>query len=57
MHKTSLYLVALMVLIAGLLAKLRAAVEKRVPLGYQDENGFHVGLEPAGKKSDWPPFW
>ncbi|HEX4644169.1 MAG TPA: hypothetical protein VH598_01020 [Verrucomicrobiae bacterium] len=57
MHKTSLYLVALMVLIAGLLAKLRAAVEKRVPIGYQDENGFHVGLEPSGKESKWPPFW
>jgi hypothetical protein len=31
--------------------RLRAAWEKWVPIGYQDESGFHVGTEkPPGEK-------
>jgi hypothetical protein len=29
--------------------KLRAAIEARVPVGYEDETGFHYSL----KASDW----
>lgn len=52
-NKTSLYIVFVTVLFAGILAKVRAAMEKQVPVGYQDENGFHMGVEPARKSSDW----
>jgi hypothetical protein len=40
-------------LFAGILAKVRAAMDKQVPVGYQDENGFHLGAEPVSKSSDW----
>jgi hypothetical protein len=29
-----------------IIAKLRAAME--IPAGYQDEAGFHLGIEPVG---------
>ena len=29
----------------------------RVPVGYQDETGFHHGVTPAKKEVVWPPFW
>jgi hypothetical protein len=32
-----------------IIAKLRAAIEARVPVGYADETGFHY----SGKLSDW----
>lgn len=47
MNKTSsLYVVAITFLVAGILARVRAAAEKQVPVGYQDESGFHWGAEP-----------
>jgi hypothetical protein len=46
MNKTPLYLAVLTVLFAGIIAKMRATYEKQVPLGYEDENGFHFGSEP-----------
>jgi hypothetical protein len=50
MNKTSsLYVVAVTLLFAGIMARLRAMVEKQVPVGYQDENGFHLGPEPKKK--------
>ena len=52
-NKQSLYVVVFTMLFAGILAKLRAAMDRQVPLGYQDENGFHLGAEPEGK-TDWP---
>jgi hypothetical protein len=27
------------------ITKLRASIEARVPLGYEDENGFHFGAD------------
>jgi hypothetical protein len=36
-----------------IIAKLRYAME--IPLGYEDETGFHFGAEPDEKKSQWPP--
>ncbi|MGA2281626.1 MAG: hypothetical protein ABSG80_15140 [Verrucomicrobiota bacterium] len=32
-----------------IIAKLRAAIKSRVPVGYEDETGFHFSL----KASDW----
>ncbi|MGA2179687.1 MAG: hypothetical protein ABSH15_08920 [Verrucomicrobiota bacterium] len=32
-----------------IIAKLRAAIEARAPVGYEDETGFHYSL----KASDW----
>jgi len=32
-----------------IVAKLRAAIEARAPVGYEDETGFHYSL----KASDW----
>jgi hypothetical protein len=32
--------------LAALVARLRAAIELCVPLGYEDETGFHIGAEP-----------
>ena len=34
---------------ARIIAKLRAAIEARAPVGYEDETGFHYSL----KASDW----
>jgi hypothetical protein len=31
----------------GLIARLRAALGRAVPTGYEDENGFHLGNEPV----------
>lgn len=45
-NKTPFYLAILTLLFAGILAKLRAMYEKQVPLGYEDEKGFHFGAEP-----------
>ena len=33
----------------GIVAKLRNAVRIEVPVGYQDETGFHMGVKPARK--------
>jgi hypothetical protein len=35
-----------------IIAKLRKAME--IPIGYQDETGFHVGDEPAEKEVKRP---
>jgi hypothetical protein len=34
----------------GVIAKLRAMIENQVPLGYQDEAGFHYGAKPANRR-------
>jgi len=34
---------------ARVMAKLRAVIEARIPVGYEDETGFHYSL----KASDW----
>lgn len=38
-------------------ANVRKAMSINVPTGYQDETGFHVGVEPAAKEVKWPPVW
>ena len=34
---------------AGIIAKLRNMVKIEVPVGYQDETGFHYGVKSAHK--------
>jgi hypothetical protein len=36
-----------------IVAHLKRMVE--IPTGYQDENGFHLGAEPAKTEVEWPP--
>jgi hypothetical protein len=50
MNKTSsLYVVAITLMFAAVVAHLRAMFERHVPVGYQDETGFHLGNEPVDK--------
>jgi len=37
--------------VSGIVAKLRKAIRIKIPIGYQDETGFHLGLKPAEKTS------
>ena len=41
--------------VSGIVAKLRKAIRIEIPIGYQDETGFHTGVKPAEKevKSLW----
>jgi hypothetical protein len=45
MNKTWLQIIALNLLLVGIVAKLRAVLNNRIPLGYQDETGFHFGIQ------------
>jgi len=38
-------------------AKLRSAIKHKIPTGYQDETGFHLGVNPAEDEIKWPPVW
>jgi hypothetical protein len=49
MHKTWLPAFALNLLLIGIMAKLRGIFESHVPLGYQDESGFHFGVQKNTK--------
>ena len=33
--------------LAAIVARLRAAIGLLVPLGYEDERGFHIGTKPV----------
>ena len=41
----------------GLMAKIRNAVKASVPIGYQDESGFHTGVKRDDKQAKWPATW
>jgi len=57
MHKTYFYIIAMLVPLVAIAAKAMAKLKVEVPVGYQDENGFHVGLGHTESKVNWPPFW
>jgi hypothetical protein len=42
---------------AGIFAKLKNAVKINIPVGYQDESGFHLGVKPDGQEVQWPQTW
>jgi len=44
-------------IVHGVVAKLRNAVRIDIPIGYQDETEFHMGVKPAQNKVQWPPVW
>jgi len=45
MSKMLLPVLTLNLLILGLAAKLREMLEDKIPLGYQDQTGFHLGVK------------
>jgi hypothetical protein len=47
MHKTYFYIIATLLPLAAIAAKAMAKLKVEVPVGYQDENGFHVGTARA----------
>ena len=58
MDKAIKQTVPAIVRIAGFFSKFRDAFTiqiPQIPVGYQDENGFHFGAEPAKKEINWPP--
>lgn len=57
MNKVWLGIAAMSLILCGIVARLRAAVNIQVPLGYQDETGFHKGVKRGGREASWPPFW
>ena len=57
MHKMQFYMIAMLVPLAAIATKLIARFKVEVPVGYQDENGFHVGKNRSESKVNWPPFW
>ena len=42
---------------AGLIARLKNAVKFEIPVGYQDETGFHTGVKAEEKEIKWPTTW
>ena len=42
---------------AGIIARLRNAIRFEIPMGYQDETGFHAGVKSADKEIKWPMTW
>jgi hypothetical protein len=42
---------------AGLIARLMNAVKFEIPVGYQDESGFHTGVKADEKELKWPATW
>jgi peptide subunit release factor 1 (eRF1) len=42
---------------AGLLARLKNAIKIEIPVGYQDETGFHSGVKTAEQEIKWPTTW
>ena len=43
--------------VAGIIAKIRSAVSIEIPIGYQDETGFHTGVKAATEENKWPATW
>jgi hypothetical protein len=46
-HYTPTIMLAI-VAMGALISKMTAAVKFEIPVGYQDENGFHYGVQPNG---------
>lgn len=40
-----------------MIAKVRSFARIEIPIGYQDETGFQLGVKPAEKEIKWPPDW
>jgi hypothetical protein len=42
---------------AALFARLKNAIKLDIPVGYQDETGFHTGVKADEKEAKWPTTW
>lgn len=42
---------------AGFFARLKSLVKFDIPVGYQDETGFHTGVKSDEKEIQWPATW
>jgi hypothetical protein len=49
-NKYSFYAAFVLRPFAAVIALIRVAYDKYVPIGYEDENGFHLGLPVASKR-------
>jgi hypothetical protein len=56
MHKVSVLPAMMVLLLAAIAAKVRAMIDEQIPMGYQDESGFHTGTKSTGESS-WPRLW
>jgi hypothetical protein len=55
MQKTSYYILSHLALIVNAItAKFHATMESLVPVGYQDETGFHTGVKRSSDSGKWP---
>jgi hypothetical protein len=52
MHKPWSHTSSFALQLHKIVSKLRHAIE--IPIGYQDETGFHYGNEPVKKETNWP---
>jgi hypothetical protein len=41
----------------SLVARLKNALRIDIPVGYQDETGFHAGIKPSERSLNWPSNW
>lgn len=41
----------------GIIAWLKNAVKLEIPVGYQDETGFHSGVKADKSEINWPTTW
>jgi hypothetical protein len=57
MHKTHFYIIAFMLPLAAIVAAVISKLKVKVPVGYQDESGFHAGSIHSDSNTNWPPFW
>ncbi|HUC85053.1 MAG TPA: hypothetical protein VL970_07670 [Candidatus Acidoferrales bacterium] len=42
---------------AAIIARLKNAVKIEIPVGYQDETGFHQGVKAEEQEIKWPATW
>jgi hypothetical protein len=57
MNKTWLQAFPGILLFAAFVAKVRDAFKFEVPVGYQDETGFHTGVKRSETGESFPPVW
>ncbi len=57
MNKAWLQTIPGLLLLGAMLTKLRDTFRFEIPVGYQDETGFHTGVKPAAPKESFPEFW
>jgi hypothetical protein len=49
--------VGIFALIGAMFAKVSAAIEAEIPIGYEDETGFHTGVKPRDAEAAVLDSW